>query len=55
MKWEFSVEEFSNSLSNEDLEASLDMYGYNEWDLVNIINCGENSKFIFKRKIKMEQ
>ena len=54
MKYEYLVEEFDNSIATEDLETQLDMHGYEEWDLVNII-CGEKNKFIFKRQIKMEQ
>ena len=55
MKWEFTVAELANSLSSESLESRLDIYGYNEWDLVNIINCGDKSKFIFKRELKLEE
>lgn len=55
MKWEFTVAELANSLSSESLESRLDIYGYNEWDLVNIINYGDKSKFIFKRKLKLEE
>ena len=55
MKWEFTIAEFSNSLSTESLEAKLDMYGYNGWDLVSVINCGENSKFVFKRELELEE
>lgn len=55
MKWEFTIAEFSNSLSPESLEAKLDMYGYNGWDLVSVINYGENSKFFFKRELELEE
>lgn len=55
MKWEFTVAEIDNSLSSESLEARLDIYGYDEWELINIINFGEKSKFIFKRELKLEE
>ena len=55
MKWEFTIAEFSNSLSTESLEAKLDMYGYNGWDLISVINYGENNKFFFKRELELEE
>ena len=47
--------ELSNSLSIESLEAKLDMYGYSGWDLISVINYGENSKFFFKRELELEE
>ena len=55
MKWEYLVVEISNLLPSECLEAKLDVNGYDGWDLVNIINYGKNSKFIFKRELKLEE
>ena len=55
MKWEFTIAEFSNSLSTESLEAKLNMYGYSGWDLISVINYGEKSKFFFKRELELEE
>lgn len=55
MKFEYLVIELENSLSQENLEEQLDMNGYESWELVNVINCGKLSKFIFKRELKPKQ
>lgn len=53
MRWEFTIAELTNSLSPKELESRLDIFGYSGWDLINIINLGKSSRFIFKRELKL--
>ena len=55
MKWEFLVTEYANSISREDLEENLDFFGYEGWELINVVKYTDKiSRYIFKKKLKQK-
>lgn len=56
MKWEFLVTEYANSMSREDLEESLDFFGYEGWELINVVKYTDKiSRYIFKKKLEYKK